>query len=569
LSVAGRIARNTATTWLRSLIAALVALFLVRFLLTHLGQAGYGTVELITTIVYLTILTDLGLRAALSRHLAEQVALANPQRVNELFNSALSCYLVLGLTLAGLFALCAEPIVDYFEIAPEQRAAAISLVRWYVALSAIMSFVAPSFGALIEADHRFDITDLVQITDVLVRFVGVLALLGGMGLGLYGWAAAMLGARAVSVLTLMFFAKRLYPPLQLGARFVRIDAFRDLYSLGGFLFLHSLVLQVNTLTDPVVLARFLGPVSVAIYKPALLVVTSAYPFVAALSRQIKPLVTALQATGNDQQVQEVTIRGTRLTILIAVPFCVVFGAFAHPIISIWLGDTLGADALVTAQALTLLSLMDLATHIRETQSFVMVGLNRVRFMTLVQAAGGIASIVCGIALVWWLHRQGWGYMSVVGVAVPAVVSSWAQLAVITVHIGRETGIGVRRYLLYGFGRGLAVLLITVSVAVALAQWVAPKSLLTLIPCVAVTGCAWLIASWTIGFDRRDRVRVGQIAAGAVRRALGRAAATATPEADPSVSDSSDVETQTLDASITLEIESARRETDASAAPGAI
>lgn len=524
MSVSGRIARNTATKWAASLIAAATAFFLVKFQLIKLGESGYGAAELVTTIVYVSILTDLGLRAALSRHLAEQVALADPKRLNEFFNSALSCYLLLGVGIALFCGVFANPLATALKVPPDDREAVVFLIRYYVTLTTLISLVAPSYAAVLEANHRFDLVDITHISEVLLRASGIVFMLGYAQTGLYGWAAAMVFSKLTSLALYAGLAHRYCPQLRISWRYLTPDAYRALYHVSVLVFLFQTVLQLNTLTDPFVLSAYLGPRAVALYKPALLVVVSAYPFVASLSRQMRPMVTAYNATGRQEIVQEVVIRGTRMTILMAIPFCVLFGAFAFSIVRIWLGPQIGPGVIVTGWSLLLLSLLDLSTHIRETQGAIMLGLNRLRYISLVQVTGGFAAIVCGAVLVGILYYLGWGNRSVIGVAIPAVAIGWLQLALITLYVGRETSLGHWQYLREGFLRPGIVLLLTAAVAVALNVVVTPRAFFTLIPCLMLTGLAWLAACWFIGLDQQDQTRVRRVVARTLAR-FGMAAPT--------------------------------------------
>jgi O-antigen/teichoic acid export membrane protein len=514
LSVSGRIARNTATTWIRSLVAAGVAFLLVPLQWNYLGQAAYGTAEVITTVIWFTILADLGLRAALSRHMAECVALDNMRGLNEHYNAALSCYVVLGIALAALFACFAEPLVDRLNIEPSERAAAVALVRYYVTLSALFSFIIPVYAAVIEAYHRFDVTDLVQIGEVLLRAVAIVVLLAGYRQGLYGWAVAMLSARLFSLVVMVLLAHRHCPGLRLGLRFLNRASYVSLFSLGGYLFLYTTIQQVNLLVDPLVVSTFLGSSAVALYRPAALVVTSAYPFVVGLSRQMRPLATLYHSTGQKKRLHEVTIRGTRMTALMAIPFCVIFGAFAFQIVYLWVGREAGPKASIMALVLTFLAISDLSGHIRQTQLFVMTGINRVRYASLVQSLGGLIGVSLGIALIGWLHARGWGERSMIGVVLPNMCLGWIQLAVMSSHVGQTLGIGRRRYFIQAFGRPLIVLSIVVAFAVTLngllsspGQQSTPQAIVLLLTSVTATGLVWLAACWLIGFDDFDRGRM--------------------------------------------------------------
>ncbi|MBX9788393.1 MAG: hypothetical protein K2Y37_05715 [Pirellulales bacterium] len=503
LNVSSRLAWNTATKWLSSLLAAVVAIYLVRYQRLELGQEGFGAVSLLTWIVVVMLLCDGGLRAALGRHVAEQIALGNHQRLNELFNSSLAFVLAIGAVLAVVCLVAAEPLVEAMNFAPSQRADAIVLVRYFVSASVMLSFVAPTFGALIEAYHRFDVVDFAHLAEVLLRLVLMVLAIGVMNWGIYGWAFALLVAQVVLTVINVAAAFRVCPALALRPRYVRRDAIAQTISLGGLVFLYQSAIKINDLTDPAVISRFLSSNGQGFYRPAQMAVTSAYPFVAGLSRQMKPLIAAYDAQGEGAAIREVLLRGTRLTILLSTPFCVMLTCFAFPIVRVWLVG----DNEPTAWVLMTLALADVSTHVRETQGFVMTGLNRVRFITIVQLIGGLLSVIAGVVCTWWLYHRGWGYYSIIGVAMPAVVAGWTQTLVISVYVGNATGLGAGRYLLEGFSRPLIVLVLASCGGLALNYLVSPDTLASLIACTAIMGVICAALGWTIGFDAVDRARV--------------------------------------------------------------
>ncbi len=503
LKVSSRLAWNTATKWLSSLMAAAVAFYLVRFQSEQLGKEGFGAASLLTSVVFIMLLCDAGLRAALGRHIAEQIARGDHHRLNELFNSALAFVLGIGCLLAIVCLVAAEPLVNAMNFAASQRADAIVLVRYYVAVAVLLSFVAPTFGALVEAHHRFDLVDFAHAAEVLFRLVLMVLTIGMLGWGLYGWAVALLVAQLLLVVINVVSAFRVCPSLCLRPRFVRREAIAHTISLGGLVFLYQSVMQINTLTDPFVISYFLTSNGTAYYRPAQMAVTSAYPFVAGLSRQMKPLIATYDVGGMSAAIREVLLRGTRLTILLSIPFCVILACFATPIVRVWLGEGYAP----AAWALVTLALADVSTHVRETQGFVMTGLNRVRYITIVQTIGGLVTIFAGVIGVWWLHNYGWGYFSIVGVAAPAVVTGWAQTLLISAYVGQETGYGARRYIRDAFARPLAVLLLAGAGGLALNHFAAPVTFVGLVGCAAATGTLCTALGWVVGFDAVDRARV--------------------------------------------------------------
>ena len=180
-SVSSRIAWNTITKWISSLIAAVVAFILVDYQAAKLGAGGFGAVSLLMSVVFFMLLCDAGLRPALGRHLAEQAAREDGKRFSELFNSALAFLLALGALFAVICMVAAGPLVKLMNFAVDQQPEATVLVRYYVSISIIVCLIGPAFGAVIEAHNRFDLVDYGHIVEVLARFGGMFVGIGALG----------------------------------------------------------------------------------------------------------------------------------------------------------------------------------------------------------------------------------------------------------------------------------------------------------------------------------------------------------------------------------------------------
>ena len=101
MRVSTRIAVNQITRWGATLVQGLIAFSMVPLLIRFLGKDGYGIVTLLIAVVAMCAMADFGLRTALGRHLAEELARGQHPRFNELFSSAVYVALVAG-SFAGL-----------------------------------------------------------------------------------------------------------------------------------------------------------------------------------------------------------------------------------------------------------------------------------------------------------------------------------------------------------------------------------------------------------------------------------------------------------------------------------
>jgi len=103
-----RVFLNSATRWFAIAVQGALGLFLVRFLLSELGQDGYGLVSLMGGVIAFSSIAEFGLSGALSRYLAAQVVSKNNNKFNELASTAMLFYIIIGTTLAISCSLLAK-----------------------------------------------------------------------------------------------------------------------------------------------------------------------------------------------------------------------------------------------------------------------------------------------------------------------------------------------------------------------------------------------------------------------------------------------------------------------------
>ncbi len=502
----GQFALATVTAWSASLVGGLLALAVVRFLNDRLGVDGYGLVSLAFSIVGISMVSDLGMRFALTRHLSEQFARQDDQRANELFSSALVVYLALSVAPITVCILATDQIVGFFEISPRLQDGARFLVRYYATVSIFLTFFAPAYQGVLVALHKIHIHDLNHIATVLVRTALIFLVVGLTDWGLRGWAAAMIAGQAVGIGLNWFYAHRAYPALRARLSLVRWDAVQQLFRLGSSLLANQAAMSLAQRTDPMVLTKFLGETAAGLYQPSQQLHAAPFPFVNALGRQVAPVATGLHVAGDVTKLRTVLVDTCRYTFLMGIPVCVLLAVFAHPLVAVWLGP--GRDA--TAWALVAWQVADLCEYAGGGVWQVLIGMNRVRFITTVRLVTAVFNLLASILLVWWLARAGYGMLGIVGVIVPTAIGAVVQRVILTVYIARTTGLGVGQFVAAAYGRTGLVLVAMVLVAGTLEWSVAPRALVPLIGCMAVGGLAWLPLCWWVAFDTADRRRFWRI-----------------------------------------------------------
>jgi O-antigen/teichoic acid export membrane protein len=504
VNVSARLAWNSVVAWIASLAGALGGFVLVGYLVRRLGFTDYGIVELLDGLVIFAMLSDLGLRGALGRHLTEHIARSDDRRMNQLLTLSAACYLAIAVILVALCWFLAPPLARGLKITGPELGAAIWLIRLFVPAYTLIMFVGTSFTAVIESHHRFDIVDVWHTVEVLLRLLLIYLAISLGGMGLWGWAGGYLLAKLLSTAAYALFAWRLSPTLAIRPRYFDWSAAGELFSLSGLMLLYQTVFKLNAQADPFVLSSFWGPEAVGLYRPAFRVVTAASPFVAVVNRQLRPLATNYFVQGRHHLLRELLIRGTKISLLLSLPFAVIFICLARPLIDLWLGSPATS---VTAWVLILWTLADLASHAAGAQFQILLGMNRIRFVVTVQTIGAILNVLASIALIGLLVVTGWSMnVCVAAIVLPTIVTAWGQRALVTAHVARETGVRIGEYLRHGFLPAGLVGALLLGVGALLPVTLRLDRWETFLLAALAIGVAWLPLTWLLGFDAVDRAR---------------------------------------------------------------
>jgi O-antigen/teichoic acid export membrane protein len=498
LNTSSRIIWNACSKWLATLANAGMSLLLVPFLLSKLGKEGFGLSALVGVIVSLSAVADMGLQAALSRQLAAALAENNRRKFGELYASALSVFLTAGLLCAGACALFAPELARLFHVSKSLMEPAIWVVRYYGSATILLSLVKPAYTAVLASHNRFDLFNHAETGLSLARGASLLLVLTLTASGLYGWAAANLACSCGELIVIRHLARRVHPRLVLAPRFVRLGAMASLFSLGGYFFIVKLIGMLGVHADPLILTSFLGPAAVALYRPPGLLASLGRSIVLAMTWQLHPLATHYHVRGETHSLQQVLLRGTRLTLLIGIPVCVFLIVFAAPITTAWLGKQLQENCPTAAWLLVLFASSELCDYAGGSQSPVLIGMNRLRFVVLLNLPLAAVNLLGSILLV------GYTPLGVIGVLVPTVTVFAIRRIVETIYVARATRVGVWRYLKESYLRPFAVLIGLSGVAVILRLTWAQPSISRLAECGVATAIVWAGLTWALGFTAEDR-----------------------------------------------------------------
>ena len=334
-----RLAINVLMNWAAMAVNMVVPFFLTPFVVRHLGPAGYGVwILVVSTVSYLALL-DLGLRSAVVRFVSKAQARGDLGEASNAIHVALWFRLVIAGGVCLLSFVLAALVGHMFKI-PRELVYPAQVTTVLCALGVAVTLVSGVFGAVLAANHRFDLLSYITVVQTLIRASGVLLILwSGRGLvALAGWELTVLALVAVVTTGL---ALKVYPFSRVRLGKPDMTVLRRIWSYSFATFIFMVAVQIVTNTDNMVVGAFLSVSTVTLYAIGGSLIGYAQQVSGALSGTFTPLASGYEASGRYDQLRTMLIRGTQSTLALALPVAVALFFRGETFIDLWMGPQYG------------------------------------------------------------------------------------------------------------------------------------------------------------------------------------------------------------------------------------
>ncbi len=242
-----------------------------------------------------------------------------------------------------------------------------------------------------------------------------------------------------SNLAAYYYCKKQLPYLKI-TWFGKSDgAYRIVLGYGMQSFFVTISQKVIYQTDSFVIGGFIGASAVTFYSIPLTMIEYMRRLVIAMTEVFVPFASELGARGEFAKIKELLIRGTRTSILVGLPICIVYLIMGERFIALWMGSEYakaGSGALFILVIAQIFSITHLTT--RE----ILFGLSLQRINAYCYGIEAIANLGLSIILVRQFGIEG----VALGTAIPHII---IVLFVFPAVITRKLDLSMREYLKRG------------------------------------------------------------------------------------------------------------------------
>lgn len=387
-----RLLAGSALQGLHTLIEGLVGLLMLPFLISELGDRGYGMWILVMSVVGYLGFLNFGLGSAVQRTLSQQFARKDEEGASATLSTALALFCaaaLAGIVVTAVIAWAGRHFVD-----DPSEATTFSVVVLAMGLRVALGFPSLAFVGVIFARLRHDVRSLINIATVGTRTVLIFALVRGEG-GIVPLALISAVVDLAGVAATIAYGRALAPNCVVDPRRFQRATAAELLSYGGFAFLNWIADRLRFSVDNFVISGFLGLAHVTAYNVPVRLVTEANNLMVTLLGNLTPVFAARQASADLGRLRDDFLLATELSTFLGLFMASGLAVFGGDFIRLWVGEARpGTDAVLWA-----LSAMTALATTQTPSVGLLYAINRHRFFAMLTLAEGALNLVLSLALV--------------------------------------------------------------------------------------------------------------------------------------------------------------------------
>ncbi len=403
--------RNLSLQILSFVVQIGIGIWLVPYLVGHLGRAAYGLIPIAGIMTEYVSLISYNISSSVNRFLTIALQQKKVNDANRVFNTAFFSYLAIVILQIPAFGLVIYYANAIFTI-PEELYRDVIILLICSATSFLINLVVSVFGVPLYANNRLDISRSIDIARQVLRVTGIVVLFLTLGPTLRYVGYVDLAISVASCLTTMAIGKRLAPELRLNFHFYDWRKVRELTAMGWWLFVNQIGFLLFLRMDIWVCNRFIGAEQAGDYAAILQwsnLIRSAGGLMAGI---VAPMMMIYYARSEIERLTRTSMLSVRLfSSALAIPIglmCV----FSPSLLRLWLGESF-----VRLSPLMILMLVHLVVNVGVYPLFgIQMAVGRVKWPGLAAVFMGLVNLVLSILLA---KQFGWG---IYGVAIAGAIT---------------------------------------------------------------------------------------------------------------------------------------------------
>lgn len=313
----------------------LLAAFAIPILLRQLGVDRFGVLTLAWTLVGYFSLFDLGMGRAITKLLAEKIALRDSEAARNLIWTTIFSMTVLGLCFGGgILALAPWLSHSALKIPPPLQSETLHSL-YCLALAVPFATLTSGLRGMLEARQCFGAVNVLRVGLGWITYLGPLAVLP-FSRSLFSVVLILVVARIVGCGLHFWLCGRCIPMFAREIGWCR-KSFVELVGFGSWITVSNIISPIMVYMDRFLIGSLLSISAVAYYTTPFELVTKLWVIPSSLAGVLFPTFSEALAVNNQHRTTSLYESGVVSTFAFVFPLTLIIIVFAPEGLKLWLG----------------------------------------------------------------------------------------------------------------------------------------------------------------------------------------------------------------------------------------
>lgn len=396
--------------YIQIILTAVYGLVLTPYIISHLGISNYGVYKTITSFTATLVVVDLGIAGTVQRYVADFIAKKEEDKIPNFVAMAfiITAFLsVVLIVIAVIMFLMIDP--TYAKTFNSSELSLAKILFCVSGLNILLKFYSNILVGMIGGYNRFVYANGMGILEIVLLIISIVVFLQFSN-NPAGIVAIQLILNGVFFLINFVYLKREF---NIKIRYTYWDKtlFFDVGKYMFLMFLTSVLNQINSNLDNIIIGAVRGPDLVTVYSVGLLVYGMFTQLANGIAGVMLPTVAnALQSENREKNILNIAVRAGRVQFILLGATLVGFACIGKDFIGVWMGSGY-EDVYVITLILITPALFVLC-------STVFVSVLRAKNLLGFRTAAGVVSTVFNVIVTVVLIR----YWSYIGAAIGTALS---------------------------------------------------------------------------------------------------------------------------------------------------
>ncbi len=391
--------------------------------LHYLGYEKYGIWLVLTAVLTLAQLGNLGIGQAVTKFVAEHHVRGETAAINKYVTTANLTLCISGIIVLVLILGLRIQIIGLFKLNPSNASLAMWLLP-YVGVLSLYIFIVRTVGATLSGLGRIDLWNYSSAASRVIAVASSAALLYAGG-GVESLLIAYFLSEAMSHVFYIVVIRKIIRIRYWHIKDFDKQSLKNMIGLGSALMGGTLLNMLVTPFNKVMISRFIGVGSIPLYEIAYNAAMYIRNLVASGLGALTPEISALAGSSNIDviRIRHIYNKSMKMIVFWGIPLFIVIYALATPLLELWLRQRYNSLLPMAFRIMlvgSFLSLLGIPAY------YTIIGLGRSGkiFLTHIILSGTNILFVCIIVFIASLSVNSLAVASLMGMGLSSVYLIW-------------------------------------------------------------------------------------------------------------------------------------------------